>query len=427
MTWTARTNKAFNRDLILNPQHGFAGRQMHTAIVMPGWDNESQVAGSDIRTGIKFGTIDPHREIIAVERDHTIAPLIERDLRALGLHRLRMHAASLHMLDLSNTRVDFAFIDLLGSFTENDIVWVRDVLRPSLTEGARLAITVAANPRNNMMMDSIRRQLDKGQTPLLQSLAAPFFAAMQSMREASKSILPSDGYFIAPLILTIAALYDREVRPEMIQPYRDGTANMLTIRLTIGRTIRSATDSLLDAILTLANDNKRILANPVEISAPIEGEGPLVRLGNGMGGFFATARTHIVREPDGRLTASLTVLKGGLMRFASDEASVTERAISEAAGRRRKQEALVAKGFVAQDGTIIRDLPICTPWAAGELVAGTKVSGRVATRRQDMNQCWMLVNDLRQRSLAQWLNEDSGATQETDTPSARILPFALVA
>lgn len=212
MNWASRSQKHLSRVFVLD---GY--RQKHAAIFMPGWDEEKQEAGQDVRLGLAQGNLDPAKPLIVVERDPEWAALIVQDLLGLGFTDLRPHVGELHDLSVS-VPVDFVFIDLLGTLDHNISIWMRDVLAPHLTTDATVALSLAYCRRNNHFIEAAERAYNE--------------SFEVEVGEAREHFGISGNHRLIPIMLVRAIFNHHLFAFRRMVRYRDTNYSMMTFKFS---------------------------------------------------------------------------------------------------------------------------------------------------------------------------------------------------
>lgn len=210
--WTNRPAKQASREYALQ---GYF--QERAALFMPGWDEEAQQAGQDVRTGLASGNLDPELPLYVVERNPEWAELIAADLCGLGFKNLILHVGELHTLKPTH-KLDFVSIDLFGALDRNICTWMRDTLAPALAPAAIVALTMAYSRRNNRFMFECERIFRED-----------FHTYTSRVR---KALDISGHHRLVPVLLMRAIFQNHQFAYRRLMRYHDSIYSMLTFKFT---------------------------------------------------------------------------------------------------------------------------------------------------------------------------------------------------
>jgi hypothetical protein len=210
MRWSSRAKKQASREYVLEDYS-----QVHASIFMAGWDEVTQTAGQDIRTGLQLGALDRSKPLYVVERNPEWAELIRKDLLSLGFTNLIVHAGELSKLVIRH-KVDFIFIDLLGTLDQAVCEWMRDTLAPALVTNATVALTLAFSRRNNQFMAECERIYERD------------FAEYTS--DLRQKLGVTGPHKLIPILLVRAIFNNHLFAYRQLLKYRDTGFSMLTYK-----------------------------------------------------------------------------------------------------------------------------------------------------------------------------------------------------
>lgn len=212
MGWKDRKNKQLSRVYVLD---GYI--QEHGAIFLPGWDDEAEEAGQDIRYALKEGLLDLTKPLYVAESNPALADLIEADLLALGFTCLIMHRGDLSTMRIHH-KIDFAFIDLLGTLNADICCWMMDCLAPMLSCKARVALTMAYSRRNNDFMAKCERIFIRDYPEFICDTRD------RTQIEGHQRLIP--------VMLVSSIFRDHEFAYRAMMKYQDSNYSMLTYKFT---------------------------------------------------------------------------------------------------------------------------------------------------------------------------------------------------
>lgn len=125
-------------------QHVMTGREWKHALLLPA------ATALDLKTGIEAGTITKRTALTLCERDPQLFSILRFNAEKMldGYRKPNLVCDRFSNLKLK-TKVDLAWLDLLGNLTPADCRWVREELTGKLLPNARVAFTMAVFYRHN--------------------------------------------------------------------------------------------------------------------------------------------------------------------------------------------------------------------------------------------------------------------------------------
>ncbi len=103
---------------------------MHGAIFLPGAECNC------VKLALENGTISKYHHLYLIEKDKLLAKLIK--IQARRFPNADLHIGEAHELEIKD-RIDFAFLDFIGSMDDRLYDWIRDQLIPSLIPPFRVS------------------------------------------------------------------------------------------------------------------------------------------------------------------------------------------------------------------------------------------------------------------------------------------------
>jgi hypothetical protein len=151
--WSERPNKQRARDVVLkNPKHS------NVSIWLPGSD------AICFQQAIMTGFCDKTSHAYLVESDRKSFLKLEKTLKKEGLYnKTNIHVINGRLEDFNvPEKVDFAFIDLLGTFTTDILLWL-DHLSNNITQDCQLYFTHLYKNRNNQVLTEVMNLCENGE------------------------------------------------------------------------------------------------------------------------------------------------------------------------------------------------------------------------------------------------------------------------
>lgn len=143
----SRLGKLASRELAMMSVEGHLPVK-HRAIMMPSSDAEC------VKKAVEMGVFYPKTEVICVERDKEVFAKMREALSPVAV-RKQYFFGELSDLKIKD-KIDFAFIDLIGTITRNIAGWLRHELSPNLVEMSDVTFTLNKAERNNQFIKEAR-------------------------------------------------------------------------------------------------------------------------------------------------------------------------------------------------------------------------------------------------------------------------------
>lgn len=205
-TWDGE-KKHIAREIAMGDFHS-----QHSAIFLPGMECRC------IKCALNKGLIQPDQQLYLVEKEPATARIIKAQLRHLSNYKL--HIGELHKLKLKS-KVDFAYLDCIGSMDEELYNWTKLELIPNLVHPFRISFCFNYAWRPNVpFLDERREEFDEA----------------KSLLRTSYMYYCNGDYRLATYVCIFMELFGDTVHfvPVHEKPYfqyRDGTNPMLLFTL----------------------------------------------------------------------------------------------------------------------------------------------------------------------------------------------------
>jgi hypothetical protein len=192
-----------------------------TALFLPGSGCEC------VKEAMHMGIIDRDSYIIAVEKIPSVAKTIHTTLKELDLNYM-VHPKDITLLRLNRKKIDFVFLDLMGSMSRETAFWLTQELSPNLRDGSAVSFTFQKSQRNQAFIKSCENILRK------------HFQIEFGYLRLDLGI--KDDLGRAYMFAIRACLNEWDFKAE-ISEYNDGSACMVAIKLTNFRKIRGVSNN----------------------------------------------------------------------------------------------------------------------------------------------------------------------------------------
>jgi hypothetical protein len=117
--------------------------------------------GACVEEGVRQGCFSDTVEIIAVERDKATAnQLRDRLAKHVPKGTITVEHSELTDVYIFKQSLDFAFLDLMGTYPPNFADWMTDTLIPGIAPGGSFAITVGLAHRAGRIMEFAQNTLN---------------------------------------------------------------------------------------------------------------------------------------------------------------------------------------------------------------------------------------------------------------------------
>ena len=158
----------------------------------------------------------PNSSPIVVERDEDVFNAIVKDIENM-FPNSKFHFGSIGEYQFKSN-IDFAFIDLCGSFEKDTIIWLNDQLKPHLEPNSQLVFTTMFGWRRNDTLTKISNYIKTN------------YMKMYSELRVKLGIF--DDRILVPLIILLGTFKDRTFSLKSPIQYRDsGHGTMILYRL----------------------------------------------------------------------------------------------------------------------------------------------------------------------------------------------------
>jgi hypothetical protein len=215
-----KDNKPFKNAARTNQLAG-AALNAKTALFLPGSGCEC------VKEAMKMGLIDRDSYVIAVERLPSVAKTIHETLTNMELNYM-IHPKELHLLRFNRKKIDFAFLDLMGSMSRETAFWLTQELSPNLRDGSAVSFTFQKSQRKQTFINSC-------ETILRKHFQTEFGYLRLDLRIR-------DDLHRAYMFALRACLSEWDFKSE-ISEYNDGSACMVAIKLTNFKKIRGGSNN----------------------------------------------------------------------------------------------------------------------------------------------------------------------------------------